>query len=101
MYWLLMIGAMMVPLTTHPIRHVVHRSFRRRRHAVRAFFLMGYVAPWIALGAGFVAVSMVWPGLGQWAAAGNLTLSVATLPAAAVGVTIASAAPTRNRGSSW
>jgi predicted metal-binding membrane protein len=48
-HWLLMIGAMMVPMTAAALRIVALRSFRERRGRALALFLLGYVAIWCAV----------------------------------------------------
>jgi predicted metal-binding membrane protein len=47
-HWLLMIGAMMLPMAAMAARFVAFRSFRRRRTRAMAGFLIGYVAVWLA-----------------------------------------------------
>jgi predicted metal-binding membrane protein len=49
--WLLMIAAMMLPVMTEAVRTTAARSLWRRRHRAIAGFLVGYFAPWLALGA--------------------------------------------------
>jgi hypothetical protein len=49
--WLLMIMAMMLPLVVEPIRTAAARSLWARRHRAIAGFLLGYVTPWLLLGA--------------------------------------------------
>jgi predicted metal-binding membrane protein len=49
--WLLMIAAMMLPVMTDAVRTTAARSLWRRRHRAIAGFLVGYFAPWLALGA--------------------------------------------------
>jgi predicted metal-binding membrane protein len=48
-HWLLMIGAMMVPMTAAALRTVALRSFRERRARAIGLFLLGYVAVWLAV----------------------------------------------------
>jgi predicted metal-binding membrane protein len=48
-HWLLMIGAMMVPMTAAALRFVALRSFRERRARATGLFLFGYVAIWLAV----------------------------------------------------
>lgn len=74
--WGVMLGAMMLPTLFAPILHVVASSLSRRRLRSVLLFALGYAAPWMAAGAGLLAV--------------QLTLSVyvppSWLPAVAVGV---------------
>ena len=49
-YWLLMIAAMMLPLILNMIRYTATRSLWARRHRAMAGFVIGYFAPWLALG---------------------------------------------------
>ena len=48
--WAAMVTAMMLPLQVAPLRHVVLRSFRRRRARAVAAFRIGYGAVWVAAG---------------------------------------------------
>ena len=48
--WILMLAAMMSPALIMPIRHVVERSFRRRRARSVTLFVAGYTAIWILAG---------------------------------------------------
>jgi predicted metal-binding membrane protein len=48
--WLVMCGAMMLPLTVMPVRHVAFRSLWRRRHRAIFGFLLGFGFVWIAVG---------------------------------------------------
>jgi hypothetical protein len=48
--WMLMVAAMMVPLNLHSVRQAAFRSLRGRRHRAVGVFLLGYLAPWAALG---------------------------------------------------
>lgn len=48
-HWLLMIGAMMVPMTAAALRIVALRSFRERRGRAMGLFLAGYIAVWLAV----------------------------------------------------
>ena len=48
--WAAMVTAMMLPLQVPPLRHVLLRSFRRRRARAVAAFLIGYGAVWGAAG---------------------------------------------------
>lgn len=49
--WLVMIFAMMVPVRLASLRHVAFRSLAERRHRAIAGYLVGYLAPWLLLGA--------------------------------------------------
>jgi len=48
--WLLMLVAMMTPLLSAPIRHVMDRTLARRRSRSVLLFVAGYVAVWMAAG---------------------------------------------------
>jgi predicted metal-binding membrane protein len=48
-HWLLMIGAMMVPMTAAALRIVALRSFRERRRRALTLFMLAYVAIWCAV----------------------------------------------------
>ncbi|HMG47301.1 MAG TPA: DUF2182 domain-containing protein [Allosphingosinicella sp.] len=48
-HWLLMVAAMMLPLTAMALRHVAMRSFRARRRRAMAVFLAGYALVWVAV----------------------------------------------------
>lgn len=72
-HWLLMIGAMMLPMTAMAVRHVAFRSFAGRRSRGIAAFLLGYTAVWVAvaplyallrLATGIAAPGQVMPVLG-------------------------------------
>lgn len=49
-YWHLMVLGMMVPAMRIKARAVALRSFAERRHRAIGLFLIGYLAPWSALG---------------------------------------------------
>src|SRR5262249_34672272 len=49
-YWLLMVAAMMLPLVIDRVRLTAQSSLWARRHRAIAGFLVGYFAPWLALG---------------------------------------------------
>jgi predicted metal-binding membrane protein len=68
MYWLLMIAAMMLPLTLNMVRHTATRSLWARRHRAIAMFVLGYFGPWLALGA-IVAVARQWAWTHDYTAA--------------------------------
>lgn len=48
--WALMLVAMMSPTLIAPIRHILERSFKRRRARSVMFFVIGYAAIWMAAG---------------------------------------------------
>ena len=48
--WLLMVVAMMFPLSVGAIQATAARSLWRRRHRAIAWWLVGYIAPWSLLG---------------------------------------------------
>jgi hypothetical protein len=50
LYWMLMVAAMMLPLSLDTVRLTAARSLWNRRHRAIAGFLIGYFAPWFALG---------------------------------------------------
>ncbi len=54
--WALMVGAMMTPLLSAPVRHVLDRSFARRRARAVLLFIAGYAAIWVAAGVAILAV---------------------------------------------
>lgn len=63
LHWMLMVAAMMVPLSLGAVRHAAFRSLRERRHRAMAIFLIGYGAPWAALGLVSVAIrALPWAG---------------------------------------
>jgi predicted metal-binding membrane protein len=47
-HWLVMIGAMMLPMAAMALRHVAFRSLPQRRGRAMAGFLAGYVLVWLA-----------------------------------------------------
>jgi len=49
--WMLMVVAMMVPLVVDSVRGTATRSLWRRRQRAIAGFLIGYLAPWLVVGA--------------------------------------------------
>lgn len=57
--WALMLAAMMLPTLIAPIRHVLERSFRRRRVRSVTLFMLGYAAIWMVAGVGLLAVKML------------------------------------------
>ena len=48
--WAVMVIAMMLPLAIGPIQAIAARSLWRRRHRAIAWWLFGYIAPWVVLG---------------------------------------------------
>jgi predicted metal-binding membrane protein len=52
--WMVMVGAMMLPVTTPAVRNVAARSFRSRRLRAVLEYLLGYAACWILAGTAFV-----------------------------------------------
>jgi predicted metal-binding membrane protein len=50
LHWMLMVGAMMIPLTVDAIQTSATRSLWRRRHRAILLFLAGYSAVWAAIG---------------------------------------------------
>jgi predicted metal-binding membrane protein len=61
--WMLMVVAMMVPLVLGAIRTTAVRSLWRRRNRAIAWFLAGYLAPWMMVGLAVPAAAAVNPGL--------------------------------------
>jgi len=55
--WLLMVLAMMVPLSVGAIRTTAARSLWRRRHRAIAAFLAGFIVPWAIAGV-FVSIAV-------------------------------------------
>ena len=53
----LMFGAMMLPAAAAPLRHVLDRSFARRRLAAGTLFVAGYALPWVAAGVALLALA--------------------------------------------
>jgi predicted metal-binding membrane protein len=49
-HWVLMIAAMMLPLILDAVQWTAGSSLWRRRHRAIAGFLVGYLAPWLAVG---------------------------------------------------
>ncbi|MGI9146424.1 MAG: DUF2182 domain-containing protein [Chloroflexota bacterium] len=63
--WLLMVAAMMLPVVVFSIRVSAARSLWRRRHRAIGGFLIGYIGPWVVMGAGLAGVA-VEIGLERW-----------------------------------
>jgi len=57
--WALMLVAMMSPTLITPIRHVIERSFKRRRARSVTLFVVGYAAIWMAAGVVLLAAKLV------------------------------------------
>jgi predicted metal-binding membrane protein len=74
--WFLMLAAMMLPTLITPVRHVMERSFKRRRARSVALFLIGYAVIWMAAGAVLLAVVLML----------NLLTPQSYLPAIGVGI---------------
>ena len=55
-HWLLMVGAMMLPVAARQVRAVAQRSLWSRRQRSAGWFVLGYVALWAAVGAGLVTI---------------------------------------------
>lgn len=79
-HWLLMIGAMMLPMAAMAVRHVAFRSFRHRRGRAMAGFLLGYVSTWLAAGPFYLAAAL----LAHLAFGGAILLPLAASLAVAV-----------------
>ena len=65
MGWLLMIVAMMLPLTIASVRHVAFRSFAWRRDRAIACFLLGYLAVWAFVGVALMPFAILVRSLGD------------------------------------
>jgi len=59
--WMLMVGAMMLPLLGEQLKEVAFRNFPARRHAAMALFLLGYLVPW-----GVMAAPVAWMREQPW-----------------------------------
>lgn len=69
MHWVVMTGAMMLPLLAPAAKHVHVRSFKRRRLRSQAFLVIGFLATWAAFGFGALALLLAataWSGAGPW-----------------------------------
>ncbi|MFN7144383.1 MAG: DUF2182 domain-containing protein, partial [Myxococcota bacterium] len=60
--WMRMVLAMMLPLMAGSVRWTAERSFRSRQGRAMAGYVLGYLAPWAALG-GVVAWLLGQPGV--------------------------------------
>ena len=56
--WVLMLIAMMSPVLIAPIRHILLRTFKRRRARSIVIFLVGYAAIWITLGGVLLTIEL-------------------------------------------
>jgi predicted metal-binding membrane protein len=56
--WALMLAAMMGPLLIAPVRHVLDRSFARRRARAIVLFVAGYAASWMTAGVMLLALAV-------------------------------------------
>lgn len=59
--WLTMCIAMMIPTATNPIRYVAFASHVHRRQRVVLFFVAGYLAAWLPVGAGVALAQTLLP----------------------------------------
>ena len=75
--WLVMVTAMMLPVTVFQAREVAFRSIAERRHQSMALFLTGYLAPWAAFGAGAAALQCVSWTASPWTVAALCALAAA------------------------
>jgi predicted metal-binding membrane protein len=57
--WALMLVAMMSPTLIPPVRHILNRSFKRRRARSVTLFVVGYAAIWTAAGGVLIAVRLM------------------------------------------
>jgi len=57
--WCLMLIAMMLPTLIAPIRHIIERSFNRRRIRSVTLFLIGYAVIWMAAGILLIAAMLL------------------------------------------
>lgn len=74
--WTLMLIAMMSPMLIAPIRHIIERSFKRRRARSVTLFVVGYAAIWMAAGVVLIAAMLML----------NLLAPQSYLPAIGVGI---------------
>jgi predicted metal-binding membrane protein len=74
--WALMLVAMMSPTLIAPIRHIMERSFKRRRARSIMLFVFGYAAIWMTAGSVLLATKLVL----------SLVAPRSYLPAAVVGL---------------
>lgn len=74
--WALMLVAMMSPTLITPIRHILNRSFKRRRARSVTLFVVGYAAIWMAAVGVLIAVMLML----------NLLAPQSYLPAVGVGI---------------
>ncbi|HEX8263482.1 MAG TPA: DUF2182 domain-containing protein [Allosphingosinicella sp.] len=71
-HWMLMIGAMMLPMAGMALRHVAFRSFRRRRARAMTGFLLGYGAIWLLAAPAYLAAGLA--GLAVRLASGTILI---------------------------
>jgi len=74
--WGLMLASMMSPTLITPFRHILNRSFKRRRARSVALFVAAYAAIWMAAGGVLIAVMLML----------NLLAPQSYLPAAGVAI---------------
>jgi predicted metal-binding membrane protein len=74
-----MVLAMMVPLTITNVRHVAQSSLWRRRHRAIAGFLVGYLAVWFVLQTIIVETWGLLAPLVGWGTAGGVAMVAAAL----------------------
>jgi predicted metal-binding membrane protein len=74
--WALMLVAMMSPTLITPLRHILNRSFKRRRARSVTLFVVGYAAIWMAAVGVLIAVMLML----------NLLAPQSYLPAVGVGI---------------
>jgi predicted metal-binding membrane protein len=74
--WALMLVAMMSPTLITPIRHILKRSFKRRRARSVTLFVIGYAAIWMAAGGVLLAAMLML----------SLLMPRSYLPAVGVGI---------------
>ena len=58
-HWTLMVLAMMLPVVAPYARRVAFGSLWRRRHRATAWFVLGYLAIWLAIGAALIGIASV------------------------------------------
>ena len=80
-HWLLMVAAMMVPLTVYAIRITAAGSLWRRRHRAIFGFLIGYLGVWALAGLplALLAYAFILPQRLDWAAGASIGFLVAAL----------------------
>jgi hypothetical protein len=88
-HWGLMVAAMMLPGLVLPVRYAAFSTPHRRRHRTTALFVAGYLAPWMLLGLGVVALLALVPSPGVMLAATALLVAAAWELTPAVGHALA------------